>query len=146
MALNGGLACAELVDDATQRPDVRLECVLLSGADFGRHVKWCADIGGGEVMGLNHLGQAKVTKLDGVVLSKEHCSRLVYVTSIDGAMKHTILRLEIAMQNGHGSRGRLRLGSCAEETQHIAANLGRVDAIMASVERSNQLRENAPHK
>jgi len=48
------------------------------------------------------------------------------------------------MQDSHGARRRLGLRSRAEGTQDITANPGRVDAVVASVECSNQLRKDGP--
>ena len=64
---------AHLVYYAPKGPDIRVRAILLGLADLGRHVEGGADIGGGEVVRLQDLGEAKVTELDRVVVAQEDC-------------------------------------------------------------------------
>lgn len=50
--------------------------ILLGLADLRRHVKRRADVGRGEVVGLEDLGQTEVAQLDAVVIAKEDCELL----------------------------------------------------------------------
>lgn len=59
-------------------------------------------------------------------------------------MRRTILRLQVAMQNGHSAGRRLRPRRAREETKNITPNLWRIDAIVTAVESGDKLREDAP--
>lgn len=41
------------------------------------HVEWCADVGAGEVVGSDDLGETKVAKLDTVIVAEKHCNTLI---------------------------------------------------------------------
>lgn len=95
LGVEGGLARTELVDDTAERPDVRLERVLFGSADLGRHVEWCADVGGGEVVRLDHLGKAKVAQFDRIVFAeKDWWRRLVSANALEGRRRWGRMRHE----------------------------------------------------
>lgn len=67
-------------------------------------------------------------------------------TKVNGML--TILRLQVAVQDGHGSGRDLGIatGIALRQPQDVGADLGRIDAIMAAVESHDELTEDAPDK
>jgi hypothetical protein len=61
--------------------------ILLGLADFRRHVEGGADVGRGEVVGLEDLGQTEVAQLDAVVIAEEDCKWLVSSQATMGRFK-----------------------------------------------------------